>query len=55
VGDVDAIIVFDCAKLERKSENEYWFKQTPKGSALLIYTVSAQEDEVDEPGGTADD
>ncbi|MDM0037431.1 hypothetical protein QTH89_13465 [Variovorax sp. J22G21] len=42
-----AIIVYDFSQLERKSENEYWFKTSPKQAALLIFTVEERESDED--------
>ena len=44
VGEGDAIIVYDSAKLDKKSANEYWFKVSPKDAALLIFTVKEDSD-----------
>ena len=53
VGEGDAIVVYDSAKLERKSENGYWFKGPPKDAALLIFTI--EEDTVGGDGEEAAD
>jgi len=44
VGEGDAITVYDSAQLDNKSDNEYWFKGSPKDAALLIFTVAQDED-----------
>lgn len=49
VDDGSAIIVYDFAQLDRKSENEYWFKTSPKQAALLIFTVKRVDIESDPP------
>ena len=38
-GELDAFIVYDPARLNRVSANEYWFRTTPLDAALLLLTV----------------
>lgn len=39
----DAIIIYDCNKLTRKSNNEYWFNTTAIDAALFIVTIDSLE------------
>lgn len=55
VDEGDAIIVYDYSKLNRKSENEYWFKGLPKDAALLIFTIKEDTDEDGDDGEEASD
>jgi len=40
----DAILVYDAAKLNRVSPNEYWFRTTPLDASLLILCIDEAED-----------
>jgi hypothetical protein len=39
----EAILIYDSAKLERKAENEYWFKSDPREALLLVYSIKDEQ------------